>query len=301
MLLSVILPNYNGSALLRRNLPDNYAMLAQEIGDDFEIVVSDDHSRDNSLAYLHTLGWPNMHITLHPGARGFGSNCNHGAQAAKGTLLFFLNTDVRLTAGCLAPLLAKVKEDVVFSVVPRIVRERDGHIESLNTAHLTQDEIKVQRSTASPDQNHPVLYSCGAALLCKRERFFELGGFSPEFKRYYIEDTDLSVKAWRNGYENWYVGSSTVLHEHSFTTCNEWKWLKRFFAQRNGELFQLKHLPPAARSRRLRRQIWRHLRRLNLYRLAVLLIAYSAIPKGETYQHTISDVIVRLHAKIPPC
>src|SRR5690348_17002844 len=46
--VSVIIPNYNGLALLQHNLP---AVLKMMRNDD-ELIIADDHSQDNSVSWL---------------------------------------------------------------------------------------------------------------------------------------------------------------------------------------------------------------------------------------------------------
>jgi glycosyltransferase involved in cell wall biosynthesis len=50
--ISVILPNYNGKHLLEAFLPHTYAAMG-ESGLDYEIIVVDDCSTDNSVKFLN--------------------------------------------------------------------------------------------------------------------------------------------------------------------------------------------------------------------------------------------------------
>ena len=298
MQLSVIIPNYNGIELLQKYLEANYRILEKEAPSNFEIIITDDHSKDGSADFISNLNLPNVRFITNPHERGFGSNCNNGARNADGELLFFLNNDVELTEGFLQPLIDKLSEERVFSVVPRILRKKDGLIESITTGVLAPGEIKTHSKNIpnkDPDLNHKVLWGCGAALLCKREFFLELGGFSDEFKIYYVEDTDLSVRAWRLGYQNWYVGRSVVIHDNSVTTKKEWKWKKRFIASRNGEIFQFKHLPKKEKTFRLRKLLGQHALRLNLFRLWVVASAYLSVPKNEPpYIFSVEQILDQL-------
>lgn len=301
MKLSVIIPNYNGLDVLRKYLPHTHRLLEQELPGEYEIIVTDDHSRDGSAAFVAGLNLPNVRFVANPNERGFGSNCNHGARSASGELLFFLNNDIELQAGFFPPLLAKIAEEKVFSVVPRIMRRKDQLVESLTSGRLVPGEISTQsknKLNRDPTQNHPVLWGCGAALLCRRDLFLSLGGFSDEFKVYYVEDTDLSLKAWRMGYENWYVGQSVALHDNSATTKKEWKWKRRFIAGINGEIFQFKHLPEQEKRFRFHGLLKRHALRLNLFRLWTVIAAYLAVPKPDLpYRLGTEEVLRRLNGQ----
>lgn len=301
MRLSVIIPNYNGLALLQKYLESTYRILANELADDFEIIITDDHSRDGSDAFVASLRLPKVRFLTNPHERGFGSNCNNGARHARGEALFFLNNDIELKAGFFQPLLNKLAEQQVFSVVPQILRRRDNVIESLTSGILVPGEIKTRSKNISnkdPALNHRILWGCGAALMCKREIFLSLGGFSDEFKVYYVEDTDLSVKAWRMGYQNWYVGESIAIHDNSVTTQKDWKWKKRLIAGINGEIFQFKHLPEKDRQLRFRRLLGQHLRTLNLFRAWIVIAAYSSLRKNEpNYLFGIDEILRELNRR----
>ena len=282
MLFSVIVPNYNGRQLLESFFLANYHILKNEADSNFEVIVTDDNSTDHSREFIQQLDLPNVRFFLNPGKRGFGSNCGNGAHQASGKYLFFLNTDVVLTEGFLYPLIHKLEHEKVFSVVPKIIRESANSIvESLTTGSVSNCQIQLQfknKLNKNPDLDHKILWACGAALLCKRALFFELGSFPDEYNPYYVEDVDLSITAWRTGYENWYVGNSVVLHYHNSTTKKECKLKKNFIHLRNSEILNLKHLPKLQGMDCFKKKIIAALIRLNFYKAMALLLAYLKLP-----------------------
>jgi glycosyltransferase involved in cell wall biosynthesis len=50
--ISVIIPNYNGKHLLEENIPYVFSALETSKISDFEIIISDDHSADDSVAFI---------------------------------------------------------------------------------------------------------------------------------------------------------------------------------------------------------------------------------------------------------
>jgi len=50
--ISVVIPNYNGKALLESNIPSVYHALLSSGISDFEIIISDDASIDNSVDFI---------------------------------------------------------------------------------------------------------------------------------------------------------------------------------------------------------------------------------------------------------
>jgi glycosyltransferase involved in cell wall biosynthesis len=56
--ISVVIPNYNGKHLLEKNLPFVFQALKSSHITDFEIIISDDASKDDSVAFVKTITLP---------------------------------------------------------------------------------------------------------------------------------------------------------------------------------------------------------------------------------------------------
>jgi glycosyltransferase involved in cell wall biosynthesis len=84
--ISVIIPNYNGSATIGRCIE---AALASQYGT-FEVVVVDDCSTDNSVAIITRYPCRLIRMDRRSGA---GAARNRGAQNSNGELLFFTDAD----------------------------------------------------------------------------------------------------------------------------------------------------------------------------------------------------------------
>lgn len=103
MILSIIIPLYNKeqyvghclNSLLNQNLPD----------DDFEIIVLDDGSTDNSgnIAKKYADNHMNIHLYSHPNI-GISATRNKGLDIAKGEFIYFLDADDYLASNVLLEL-----------------------------------------------------------------------------------------------------------------------------------------------------------------------------------------------------
>ena len=84
MKISVIVTNWNGLPLLKKNLP--IIIKHSQIAD--EIIVADDASTDSSLKYLFHLQktQPRLKIIGHQYNLGFGANSNYAVKQARGDL-----------------------------------------------------------------------------------------------------------------------------------------------------------------------------------------------------------------------
>src|SRR4030095_14404386 len=85
--VSVVVPTRNRSALLSRTLR---SALRQERGD-FEVIVVDEASNDDTPALLSALDDHRVRVLRHEIPRGLSSARNHGAEDARGEWLAFLD------------------------------------------------------------------------------------------------------------------------------------------------------------------------------------------------------------------
>ena len=80
--------------------------------------------------------------------------------------------------------------------------------------------------------------------MIKRDVFKKVGGFSQEYFMY-AEDVDLCYKVFRAGYQNYYVGSATVIHygggssvPHAAITM-KWRSMVRYFVRNHGRAYSV--------------------------------------------------------------
>jgi hypothetical protein len=88
-IVSIIIPHYNGEKLLYNCINSIY----QNIDiDNFEIIVVDNASTDNSIKNIQNL-FSDVIVVSNKKNIGYSGGCNIGAQHAKGKYLIFLNND----------------------------------------------------------------------------------------------------------------------------------------------------------------------------------------------------------------
>src|SRR5260221_4737721 len=122
--ISIIIPNYNGQALLKQNLPKVLAAAQRYEKGDVEIVIADDASKDNSLeiitSFFDSIDKKNISGKLvtkeSQKNSGFSSNVNRAVAIATGEICIFLNTDVVPHADFLEYLLPHFEDEKVFAV-----------------------------------------------------------------------------------------------------------------------------------------------------------------------------------------
>ncbi|WP_164513383.1 glycosyltransferase family 2 protein [Thiosocius teredinicola] len=216
--ITIVIPNFNGAHLLRRNLPSVMQAAAQYPGD-ARVLVVDDGSSDDSVEVMRQ-EFSAAGLVVHAANRGFADAIHTGVEQASTELLFLLNSDVELHVGCLEHLEPYFADPDVFSVCPLILRE-DGSVNphSWNFRVFRRGYLKLHRwnldaARESRKRNKlPTLYASGGGMLVSKTKFLALGGFDSIFKPYYGEDFDLGIRAWYRGWPSYFEPEATLVHQ----------------------------------------------------------------------------------------
>ncbi len=215
--ISVVIPNYNGINLFPQTLPHLFNAL-ENSGLLHEIIIVDDCSTDESVGFLRD-NYPQIIIIENEVNRGFAPTINRGAFLARFELIFLLNSDVKLELNYFGPLISYFDREDTFGVMGRIVNWDDDRIQDgakLPSFQGVKIKTFVNYLPESPVQSGLyTMYLSGAEALVSREKFLLLGGFDEIFAPYYIEDYELSLRAWRLGWVCYYEHNSVCRHRTS--------------------------------------------------------------------------------------
>ena len=250
--ISVVIPNYNGRNLLEENLPSVFEAL-EVASVAFEVIVVDDASTDESVAYLKS-AFPQVVLLQNERNRGFSPTINRGIMAATKELVMALNSDVKLTPNYFLPLFKYFTKEDTFGVMGRIL-DLDGEKVQDVAKYPQQKSTGKIKSTIDfvlePMPNDfwvPSLYLSGANALVDREKIQELGGFDEIYAPFYVEDVDLSVRAWRLGWRCYYEHEAVCHHPESVTIANYHKKRKIYvISARNKLIMHALHLQGRAK------------------------------------------------------
>ncbi len=219
---SVVIPSWNGRELLARLLPT----LRQELqrhGGDHEVIVVDNGSDDGSAAWL-AAQHPWVRVVRLEQNRFFGGGVMAGAAQATRDVLVLLNNDMVVEPGFLAPLLEGLAAPDVFAATAQIEfagadrrREESGKTRgSWRRGALVLRHAPTSPADARVD-GAPVLWAGGGSTAYDRGQFVALGGLDPLYDPFYLEDLDLSYRAWKGGLRVVFTARSRVRHEHRAT------------------------------------------------------------------------------------
>jgi GT2 family glycosyltransferase len=203
--VAVVVPNRDG----RPWLPGLLASLRAQTRPADRLVVVDDGSRDDSVAWLRGEG---VEVVVRPASGGFAAAVNAGmAAVAECDAIALVNTDVALAPDWLertAAVLEAVSE--AGSVATKMVAMGDPEIIDDAGDTLRRDGVCEQRGRGRRDASGrfdtavEVWGACAGAALYRRRALDAVGGFDESYVMY-LEDVDVALRlrlaGWRCRYE----------------------------------------------------------------------------------------------------
>ncbi|MBU0618993.1 glycosyltransferase family 2 protein [Patescibacteria group bacterium] len=203
MKISIIIPNYNGVAVLAKNLPQ---VIKQ--AESAEIIVVDDASTDKSVSLIKNK-FPQIKLVVKKTNTGFAASCNLGVKKSKGEIIILLNHDACPKKDWLKPLLSHFKDSQVFAV--GCLEEDDGIERGRGVASFKRGWLVHSRGEV--DQTNTLWVSGGSGAF-RKSLWQKLGGFDLLYAPFYWEDIDLSYRALKAGYQLVFESQSRVVHHH---------------------------------------------------------------------------------------
>ncbi len=242
--ISVTIPNYNGQELLSKNLPLLFSALKKHVLD-YEVIISDDASKDDSVKFLKE-NYPEIILVEHKHNRGFSENINAAIHRAKKDLVLLLNTDVELTEDYFEPLFKYFEKPDTFGVMGKVVGIKDGEVQDaakFPTISRISIRANINYIPAEPTERWlPTLFLSGGWALVHRAKLMKLNGFDEIYSPFYGEDVDLSLRAWKIGYQCYFEPHSICKHPSSTTIGKMKRSRVKVAAKRNKMLLHFIHL-----------------------------------------------------------
>jgi len=246
--VSVVLPNYNGEELLRKNLPSLFCALNDF---DYEILVVDDKSTDNSVKFLQQ-NYPQIVIIEHKENKGFSGACNSGIFSATKELTCIANTDVTFLPNYFKKIIPMITEGV-FAAKGRITNvTAEGEFLNFDTTARSFLARGLWRFNKTPYEEQLEGFSAelggrfcllGCCFVADTEKLKKINGYDEIFSPFYWEDSDLPFRGIKAGYDLRYVPEAEVIHEAN-STINRVTKIKnrRLISTRNKFIFTWRNL-----------------------------------------------------------
>ncbi|GHU98386.1 glycosyl transferase [Bacteroidia bacterium] len=215
----VVILNWNGEAHLRRFLPSVVASTPPEVA----IVVADNGSTDGSVELLQR-EFPTVEVILFDRNHGFTAGYNLALERVEADYYLIMNSDVEVTPGWTAPLIAALDAHAdVAAVSPKILSCNDkryfeyagasgGFIDWLGYPFCRGRVLaEVEQDRGQHDGEREIFWTSGACMLIRSNVFWELGGFDVKFFAH-MEEIDLCWRMHLAGYKTMVQPQSVVYH-----------------------------------------------------------------------------------------
>jgi GT2 family glycosyltransferase len=274
-LVSVIVVNWNGQEIL----PGCLASLAAQTYADFEVILVDNGSDDNSLDAVEQASLP-ISVIRNVENKGFCGANNQGIEAARGTYVALLNNDAEAAPGWLSSLVEAIQHAPGCGMVASKILLFDDHTRIDKVGHLIYPDGQNRGRGSGEidvgqyDKPEETLWPDGCAALYSAAMLRQIGGFDEDFFAY-ADDAELGMRGQIAGWKAVYAPQAVVYHRGG-GTLGRYSAKRLFLIERNriwlvAKLFPLRLWPLVP---------------LYFLRRTIATVAATADGQGEVYRAT---------------
>lgn len=226
--ISVAIASYNVAQYIEQCL---LSVLNQDF-EDYEVLVCDDCSTDNSLSIVKRL------IQHHPKGNivrivscstnmGTAVVRNNGIDNAKGKYIFFVDGDDYISANALSILYAKMQEtdvDLVMGDIEKFVENPDGSVT------VNKNPYKYQSDTIKSP------YAIAECMRRNHTDFYPLGTVNKLFKKSFLIDNNIRCVPEHSIIEDIYFVFQTIVKANSISVVED---VTMYYRQRVGSALHI--------------------------------------------------------------
>jgi hypothetical protein len=253
--LDIVIVNWNSGIHLRKCLDS----IGGSKGDSYtlgRVVVVDNASGDGSAEGSGDPGFQ-LELVRNRINRGFAAACNQGAKGSDADYLLFLNPDTRLFEDSLDKPIAFMEDtnNRKIGIAGIQLTDDRGQVHRSCTRfpkprHFVSQMLGLDRlfpqhfpshfmTTWDHRESRKVNHVIGAFYLIRRKLFEKLRGFDERFF-VYLEDLDLSYRAFMADWQAFYLADAKAYHKGGGTS-EQVKAIRLFYALRSRILYGYKH------------------------------------------------------------
>ncbi len=217
--VTIVILNWNGQHFLEQFLP---SVMATDYGN-FEVLVVDNGSTDNSLSWLSE-HYPQVRQLALDKNYGFTTGNNKALPEVQTPYFVLLNNDVEVDPGWLKPMVEMMDADpLVASVQPKLLAYPDKErFEYAGAAGGYIDVLGYPFSkgrlfeTTEPDEGQfeapgEIFWSTGACMLVRKSVVDRIGLFEDRYFAH-MEEIDFCWRAKNFGYKVMYQPAGVAYH-----------------------------------------------------------------------------------------
>lgn len=243
MFLSIIIVNYNVKHFLEQCL---HSVFASTFPFQFEVIVVDNNSKDDSVAYL-TSHFPLVKFIKNEQNLGFAKANNAGIAHASGKYILLLNPDTVLGEHVLAHVCSFMEGHADAGALGvKMINGNGVFLPESKRSFPTPwvSFCKISRlNKLFPNSNlfgryhlryldenkiHQIDVLAGAFMLLRKEALDKSGLLDETFFMY-GEDIDLSYRIKLVGYKNYYLPEKIIHYKGESSHKNEYHYVRLFY------------------------------------------------------------------------
>lgn len=219
MTVDVIIPNFNGSKLIKKNVPYVLDAMSHYKG---KLVIVDDgssiedrESLRNIVAQFRADSRREIDYIEHTYNKGFSSAVNTGVNNSVADYIVLLNSDVKPSRNFLDSPLEKLEKDDSLFAVGSMDESIEGEKKVLRGRGIARWVKGMLEHSRGEVDREDTFWVSGGSSIFRRKYYKRLGGMDELYNPFYWEDIDLSYRAQKAGYIILFDNLSIVEHLHS--------------------------------------------------------------------------------------
>jgi hypothetical protein len=246
-LIDIIIPNYNGA----KELEICFASLEKQTFKDFNVILVDNGSEDDSVEYTKTK-FPQHKIIMFDKNYGFARAINAGLKFSleinKSQYILLLNNDIELKEDFLAKGIDTFEKvsDASFIAVKMmnyfnrdIIDDCGDFIKANGGSPFARGH--AEKDTGQYDKPEFIFGACAGAAFYRKELFNKLGLFDEDYFAY-LEDLDFSFRLQIAGYKCYYNPKILCYHKRGETSKKN-AGMNIYYSEKNLVALRLKNYP----------------------------------------------------------
>ncbi len=247
--MSIVIPNKDHLGDLQRCIT---SILDKTTYDNYEIIVVENNSTTDEIYeyYKKIQEYDNVRVITYEDDFNYSKINNLGVENAQGEYILLLNNDTKvITLDWIEELLMYAQREDVGAVGAKLYYEdmtiqHAGVVLGLG-AHRTAGHSHYRVSSNNLGYMGRLCYAqnvmavTGACLMMKKSLYTELGGLDENFA-VSLNDVDLCVRAWKEGYVNVFTPFAELYHYESVSRGLDDSGEKAARYDRESEAFRTK-------------------------------------------------------------
>ena len=227
MEISIIIVNYNTKKLLYECLKS----ITEHISLEYEIIVIDNASKDNSIALCTDFqDKSNIKLIQNKDNLGFSKANNIGAKIAQGKVFHFLNPDT------------KFQTSMDDNYKQALNQKEYVYINKLLNADASMENVKKPIPCIRDlfywnfNRKKSRYWCLGASIIISKENYTKIGGWCEDYFLY-AEDTEFFYQLWKNNIPIKHL-HTTIFHHRGASSSGIWsKYEREIVVQKSARIF----------------------------------------------------------------